>query len=126
MKYLIISLFPFLFCLVIQSLRMKDASDSGINFSLRYNSILVGQLRDRDGNFKLSEIDISRDISNIDGNLTYGRGGGFDKTCRNCSINQRLILSCTCQRAIRGFKQTTLRTGAFIQNNDRNFEIRRK
>jgi len=125
MKFVLLSLVTLLCSLAIQSLSTQDASDSGRNFRLRQNHILDGQLRDRSGRYRSSSIDLSGFIANINGNLKFQRNGLFNRTCRNCSINQRLVLSCTCQTANRRWISTTLRTGAFIENENGRFVIRR-
>jgi len=123
MKFVIILLIT-LIC-AIQYLTIKDASDSGKDFSLRYNIYLEGQLKDRKGAYHFDRINLSVYVANNDGNLEYNRAGGYENTCSNCSINQRLILSCDCKTNDGKLKRTSIRIGTFMQNDDGFFAIGR-
>lgn len=71
MKFVFILLVICICALAIQSLTTEDASNSGRNFSISNNNILVGELRDRGGRYHHSSIDLSGYIANDNGDLVF-------------------------------------------------------
>ncbi len=53
------------------------------------------------GGYGLVKFNLSNEITNIDGQLTLGLEGNFDKTCSECKFEQTvssLILNCNCAK----------------------------
>jgi len=124
MKIVIISLVTLLCALATQSLKIKDASDSGKDFKISTHLVLEGKLKNMKGQFVNSQTDISIYVSNQNGVLTMGRGGGFNQTCKDCKVDEKLNLSCSCQDAKGAWKASSLKLGAKIENMNGFFKVK--
>jgi len=75
------------------------------------------------GAWKQSNIDLGNYETNRNGKVMYQKRGKYYKSCKDCSISQRLVLSCKCQDCKGKWKNSSVRVGSFIQNIDGKFKF---
>jgi len=128
MKVIFISLVIFLCALATQTRKnkLRDASLTGKDFKISPHIFLEGNLKDLNGKYLKSQIDLTTVVSNLNGVLTIGKGGAFNKTCKDCKVDEKLVLACQCQDVNGTYKGSSLKLGSKIANINGVFTVQKK